>query len=212
MPNEKIIYIEDQQGSIETFTRALRRLYGKEYLIEAIKPLSSLPETLDRILSAGDAVAFFLDEKLSLSGEANFHGTDLAEAIREFDYKVPVYILTSYSSEIDPLNENVEYILDKNDFGYPDRRHKIAKRLLRHVNTFKEIKNKRSHRFDQLLKKSLTEGLTTQEQQEYENLNFLRVKRVLATEEAPSLEQENNLIEREKIIETISKKIKEIKG
>ena len=212
MIKDKVVFIEDEQDSIETFGRALRRIYRDSCEVEAIMPSHNISETLGEFISLPNVVAIFLDEKLSLSGIANFSGSDLAEAIREYDDKIPVYIITSYKSQVEPHNRNIEFVIDKNDFGYPNKREAIANRVLRHTSIFKEISNERTIRFDALLKKSLNQSLSHSEIEEYDRLNVLRTKPILSSEIPASSDLEGRLAKREELIRIINTKIEELRG
>ncbi|MCP6269755.1 hypothetical protein NL475_27200, partial [Klebsiella pneumoniae] len=74
-------------------------------------------------------------------------------AIRIYDRKIPIYILTGYILTIDKNLADVEFVIDKGEWN--DNSEKFAKRFLRHIDTYNEVKDAQEKRFDELLCKSL---------------------------------------------------------
>lgn len=123
-----------------------------------------------------DKVTYFIDEKLKHSGVASYSGVELAERIRIFDSKIPVYILTSFADEIEKYLGDIEFVIDKNDWDLEEDGANLIKRFLRHINTYKDIKSQQAKRFEFLLEKSIFSSLSEKELEEFKALDLSRVK------------------------------------
>lgn len=212
MSKQQIIYIEDQDDTRDTFVRSLKRIYGPEFEIVAPVPCSDIMDMRKQLFNYENPVAFVLDEKLQFTGETKYLGSNLAEKIREIDSKVPVYILTSFAGDVDPLSGSVEFVIDKNITSDPEQRNKLAQRMRRHLNTYQDIKTERCKRFDELLAKSINNSLSDDEIKEYEELNFIRVKPVLIDETVPSEQLESEMEKQNELLKTIQEDLDKLKG
>lgn len=209
--NKQVIYIEDEEAARNTFSRALKRIYGSDYVIEAPIPESNIIDMQKSLFKYKNPVAFVFDEKLRFTGETNYLGSELAEKVREIDSKIPIYILTSYAGEVDPLAGSVEFVIDKTMAGDPIKREQLASRLRRHQSTFDDIRTDRANLFDMLLKKSITHGLTEEELSQFEELNFLRVKPILFDEAIPTQKLEIELKRQDALLDLINEGISKLK-
>ncbi|WP_193161208.1 hypothetical protein [Microbulbifer hainanensis] len=209
--NNQIIYIEDQEDARKTFSNTLKRIYGLEYEIVTPIPCAEILEMREKLFNFESPAAFVLDEKLQFTGETKYSGSDLAKAIREIDSKIPVYILTSYAGDVDPLSGEIEFVIDKTIAGDPDRRKMLAQRMRRHQETFNDIKTNRANRFNYLLAKSINESLSAEELAEYEELNILRVKNALLNEQIPTQELESQIEQQNKLLNEIHEELKILK-
>lgn len=209
--SNQVIYIEDQADTRDTFVRSLRRVYGNEYEIIAPEPKPRIEDMIKHLFSYDSPVAFILDEKLQLTGETSYLGSELAEEIRVIDNKIPIYILTSFSGDVDHISGNIEFVIDKNTLSDSKERDKLSQRMRRHQSTFADIKSERAERLDFLLQKSIESSLTDDEHKEYEQLNFFRLKPILIDEGIPSESMEIELKRQEELIELISEDLEKIK-
>ncbi|MDR6985385.1 hypothetical protein J2X32_004050 [Rheinheimera pacifica] len=207
----QVIYIEDELTARKTFARSLRRMYGAEYDIETPNPEHEILDMQKLLFSYKNPVAFIFDEKLKFTGTTNYLGSELAEKVREIDSKIPIYILTSFAGEVDPLAGSVEFIIDKTMVGDPEKRDQLACRLRRHQDTFDDIRTERAKKFDHLLKKSINYGLTEEELKVFDELNFVRVKPILFDESIPTLRLEAELKKQDELLDRIIDGISRLK-
>jgi hypothetical protein len=126
------------------------------------------------------------------------------------DQKVPIYILTSDAGSIEPIFGDIEFVIDKHDISDEDKRVELAKRMMRHINTFNDIKSERATRLDDLLKKYIEEGLTEAEQKEFNGLNFLRTKPILLEEQGQSDVLKAELDKQADLLRQIDEQLKEM--
>lgn len=212
MSIETVLYIEDEDGAKKTYLSSLQRTFGKEYEIVAPDIQPDIAGMLESILNYQGLVSLVIDERLTVTGIANYQGTDLADAIREIDKKIPIYILTSYAKDVDQIHGSIEFVIDKDIMSDLKKRDKLASRIRRHLATYKDIKSDREKRFDELLRKSMGGGLAEEEIKEFEDLNFLRAKPILIEEQvnAEKMRMENN--KQEDLLKQISEAIKKGKS
>lgn len=207
--NDKIIFIDDQENVRRLFGKRLQRLFGELAEVISLAPKRTLDEMVSTLINTRYVSSYIIDENLTFSGEAQYQGSNLIESIREIDPKIPIYILTSDVSTVDTLSGDIEFVIDKVDMNSPENKEKLLKRFIRHLNTYKDIKNNQALRFDELLIKSLNEALTEEEKNEFNTLNATRSK-ILIDEGCIS---ENDLLklkdQNDKLLE-IEKKLKDI--
>ncbi|MPY23135.1 hypothetical protein [Shewanella sp. YLB-07] len=195
---EKVIFIDDEEDSRIIYEDVLQDIYGEEYDVVAIEPEQTISDMVSKLSAITNLVSIVIDEKLQVGLATNYQGSQLVEAIRVLDSKLPLYILTSEISLITPPLGSVEYIIDKNEVERPSYKEQYSILMRRHINSFNDIKTKRAERFDKLLKKSIEKGLTAQEKIEYENLDIVRIKPVLSEEcsgDAEELDRQQSLID-----------------
>lgn len=206
---EIIIFIDDERSSRTIYKGTLQDIYGDEYFVVAIEPEITIHDMLKAIEKYENVVSIVIDEKLHVVVGTEYKGSQLVEAIRVSDGKLPLYILTSEMGLIEPPFGSVEYIIDKSKIEQDSYKNECAILMRRHINSFNDIKSERSERFDFLLRKSIDEDLTEAESKEYEELDFLRIKRVLSTE---SLVPSEELKKQEDLLEQIEDQLKKIDG
>ncbi|WP_421176528.1 hypothetical protein [Aeromonas jandaei] len=211
---KKIIYIDDQANSRALFSQLLMGFLGSE--CKVVTP--QLEKTKDKMLyelfhntEYLNAASYIIDERLCMTGEAEYQGNQLAESIRIIDEKIPVYILTSYSKDVDSLAGSIEFVIDKNDLSDLENGKKIAQRILRHMNIYNDIRSERALRFDSLLAKSLNETLTQEEVAEFDSLNVLRTRATLMDETQPSTETEASEIIKISLLDEIKAELEQLK-
>lgn len=206
----KVIYIEDEIVPRDMFKESLKSIY--EDGIEIVTPdvERNISDMITVCNNYDNVAGYVIDEKLKISGEATYLGTDLAQAIRDIDSKIPVYILTSDASNVDNNLGSIEYIISKNDLSDRVQYNIIQQRLRRHLDIYNDIKSKRALRLEELLIKSMNEDLTIEENKEFEELNLIRMKPILLEESSESKKLKNDLDNQEAILKDIESKLNEL--
>lgn len=172
----KIVFIDDDRNIRATYELSMQMMFEKSFEIVCLDVKPSLKEMMQVLDAIPDKVTYFIDEKLKHSGVASYTGSELVEQIRLIDSKIPIYMLTSYSGEIEQYLGDVEFIIDKNDWDSDEEEDNLKKRFLRHINTYEDVKSKQAKRFDDLFEKSLFSTLSNDEIKEFEALNIGRSK------------------------------------
>ncbi len=204
---EKIIFIDDEEDSRIIYEDVLQDIYGAEYEVEAIEPEPTIGDMVSKLSDIPNLVSIVIDEKLQVGQATDYQGSQLVEAIRVLDSKLPLYILTSEISLITPPMGSVEYVIDKNEVERPDYKEQCSMLMRRHINSFSDIKTIRAERFNELLKKSIESGLSADEAMEYEALDIVRVKPILATEDPSGSEE---LDKQQALIDEIEAKLQQL--
>ncbi|WP_460158458.1 hypothetical protein [Pseudomonas sp. S3_E11] len=205
--NEQIIFIDDEKSSRTLYRAILQDIYGDEYTVMAIEPKPTIAEMIKALEKIDSKVSIIIDEKLNVEIGTDYTGSQLVKAIRTLDSKLPLYILTSEMGLVESPFGSIEYTIDKNIIQVEEHKKQFAIMMRRHINSFNEIKSARSQRFEQLLKKSIKEELSKEELVEYEELDFLRVREVLSTENVVSSAE---LDRQEDLIKEISAKLEQL--
>jgi hypothetical protein len=174
----KIIFIDDDSDIRATYEISMQMMFDDKFEIVCLDAEPSLKDMMKVLDGIPDKVTYFIDEKLKHSGIASYTGTELVENIRVLDSKVPIYILTSFSDEIEQYLGDIEFVIDKNYWETDEEEHNLKKRFLRHINTYKDIKSEQAKRFDELLEKSLFTTLLEGEIEEFKALNLGRSKKM----------------------------------
>ena len=131
----KIIFVDDDENIRATFKDSIELMFDDEYEAICLDVEPSLREMMSTLDSFDDKVAYFIDEKLSHGGRANYSGIDIIEEIRKIDSKIPIYILTSTASAIEQYLGNIEFVIDKNDWESSEEENNLKQRFLRHIHT-----------------------------------------------------------------------------
>jgi hypothetical protein len=176
---DKIILIDDQPDVLETFGRRLNRLFQDHAEVLCLLPEPTVEEMVNNLDAIDNVVAFIIDENLQHSGFTDYQGVELVSKIRELDSKIPIYVLTSDTSWVDPLLGDIEFVIDKVDINNKENKEEFLKKFIRHLATYKDIKSIQAQRFDVLLSKSLSNPLTADEQEEFNAINLIRSKTLL---------------------------------
>lgn len=205
--SEIVIFIDDEETSRTMYSAALQDIYGDEYEVVAIAPETDIPAMTRTLERYERVVSIVIDEKLHVGVGTDYKGSQLVEAIRTTDKKLPLYSLTSEMGLIEPPFGSVEYIIDKSKIEIESYQSQLALLMRRHINSFNEIQNQRTQRFDELLKKSVETGLSAEEQNEYAELDFYRIRQALANEPVVAA---GELEERERLLEEIEKQLQDL--
>lgn len=173
-----IVFIDDDSYIRATYELSMSMMFSEGYKIVCLDVEPSLEEMIHVLNEIPEKVTYFIDEKLKHSGIASYNGVELVERIRFFDSKIPIYILTSFSDEIEKYLGDIEFVIDKNDWDLEEDDGNLIKRFLRHINTYKDVKSKQALRFEYLLEKSIFQTLTEVEIEEFKSLDLSRVKNI----------------------------------
>jgi hypothetical protein len=203
---EKIIFIDDEPDSRVIYEDVLQDIYGEEYEVEAIEPEQTISEMVSKLSNIPNLVSIVIDEKLQVGLATDYQGSQLVDAIRVLESKLPLYILTSETSLITSPLGTVEYVIDKNEVEKLEYKNQCSMLMRRHINSFNDIKTTRAKRFDELLKKSIESGLSAEEKTEYEALDIIRIKPVLSAEDSGDSEELNR---QQSLISDIEAKLKQ---
>lgn len=171
-----IIFIDDDSDVRATYQLSMSLMFSGEFEVLCLDVEPSLDSMVQVLKDIPKKITFFIDEKLKHSGVATYNGVELAERIRVFDSKIPIYILTSFADEIEKYLGDIEFVIDKNDWDLDDTN--LKQRFLRHINTYKDIKSQQAKRFEVLLEKSIFSTLTEDELEEFKALDLSRIKNV----------------------------------
>lgn len=157
--------------------------YKTAIRVEAVLARQSMGDYHD-LLNDSRTVAIIVDQRLNEIRGIDHTGIELTKRLRALAPKLPIYILTNYAQSDDFLGNEwtVEDIIPKEDMHDPDTLKTIIARLLRRIDVHQSIMESREARFRDLLKKSLTEALTADEQAELSNLQLDRTAVIISNE------------------------------
>jgi len=203
----KIIFIDDREDVRFTYKRNLTRIFRNIAEVIALEPLAKIEDMISLLDKIDEKVMYVVDEDLQHYGVAQYSGAQLIQAIRISNRKIPIYILTGYILTIDKNLADVEFVIDKGEWN--ENSQKFAKRFLRHIDTYNEVKNLQEKRFDELLCKSLVSILTEDEEKEYSALNLNRSK-ILANESIITTKDLERLNDKEKKLIDIQERLRDI--
>ncbi|WP_460108847.1 hypothetical protein [Pseudomonas sp. S3_H04] len=207
MEKNVVLYIDEEQNALDSYGRALRKNLPPELEIICALPQPTLPLMLKFICSMRPRVAsIVVDEHLEVAGTADYIGSQLADAYRQLDSKIPIYILSNHPDEIDDNLESVEYILSKDDFADGGAALESAiKRMVRHINAYEQIVDEREQRFVLLLRKYVLSEISIEEAKELNELKFWREAPAAIEESTMTMELKRKLDEQEDTLNNIEK-------
>ncbi len=177
-------FIDENAMQRQTFTNALRSALPDTIKVREQEPFKSLQDYLP-MLANPQTACIITDQRLKESGVATYTGIDLADFIRGFNSKLPIYILTNYADDTDEfigLEWSVDDIIAKADLADAEGQQIVAARIARRVDTYKDVLDKQSKRTQELISKSSREMLSESELEELENLGLQRSSPALAEE------------------------------
>lgn len=199
-----VVYIDEDVNSRRVFGGIIEQNLSEEVDFFAIEPSNTVQAMLEKLEKMpGRLVSVVIDERLYATGTADFTGSDFVEAYRQFDDKLPIYILTNHPGDIDEWFSGVEYILSKSDVADDHTAPKIFSRILRHINVYITICDQRNHRFRQLIGKSIDEILTEDEAKELDELRRWRVMGALSVEQPFASHLKGKLDKKQQILDEI---------
>lgn len=197
-----LVLVLDEATEYHGFIQnGLEEVYGDEIEVRIEEPLNTKENMIEHIQSYHEQLATLIfDERLNETGDCDYIGSELAEAYRSYDPKIPIYILTSFPDTVDEKSGDIEYVIDKGDLTDDVLIEKLSPRLRRHVDIYKDMVGKRKKRLDKLLIKQLDNNLTADEIQQLKNLQFWRTRPIDLEESILSEELKISLDEKEKIL------------
>lgn len=207
MEKNVVLYIDEEQTALDSYGRELRKNLPQELEIICALPQPTLPLMLKFICSMRQRIAsIVVDEHLEVAGTADYIGSQLADAYRQLDDKIPIYILSNHPDEIDENLESVEYILSKDDFADGGAALESAiKRMVRHINAYEQIVDEREQRFLHLLKRYVLSDISTEEASELNELKFWREVPAAIEESTMTMELKRKLDDQEDTLNKIEK-------
>ncbi|MCK9709475.1 hypothetical protein [Pseudomonas syringae] len=207
MEKNVVLYIDEEQTALDSYGRELRKNLPQELEIICALPQPTLPLMLKFICSMRQRIAsIVVDEHLEVAGTADYIGSQLADAYRQLDNKIPIYILSNHPDEIDENLESVEYILSKDDFADGGAALESAiKRMVRHINAYEQIVDEREQRFLHLLKRYVLSEISTEEASELNELKFWREVPAAIEESTMTMELKRKLDDQEDTLNKIEK-------
>lgn len=210
----KILWADEEQSVFDTFLKYLEECFGDQIEVLPEIPLPKIEAMLERISTDSSLIALILDQRLKAKGTVGYTGIELADAVRRYNTKIPLYILTNWYEDPDLQSGDylVEDIFDKKQMMNPEYRRKIAARVRRHTGTYLDILSDREKRFEELLRKSIESELSDDERTEFGHLSFWRDKSMLADEEPWAHELQQKLDEQQKLLEDLQEKTESQQG
>lgn len=199
MDRNVVLYIDEEQTALESYGRVLRQQLPRDLEVVCRTPEPTIGKMVSLICGMRARVAsIILDQHLEAAGTADYIGSELADAYRQLDNKIPIYILSNHPDDVDDNHQSIEYVLSKDDFSDGGEALKSAtKRIVRHINTYGEILSENEQRFVDLLRRHVAAEITEAESAELEELKFWREVPVALEESALTLDLKKQLDEQE---------------
>jgi DNA-binding LytR/AlgR family response regulator len=210
MQRNKIYFIDEDAAARRANCRYLSALLDEPKLyIESLEPLRNFHEYND-LVSRPSTAAFILDQRMKGSGLVNYQGIDLARYLRGIDSKMPIYILTGHPGEDADFAGSrhlVEYIIGKDEIEdiHSDQAKIVKARILRHLNTFNDIRDEQEQRFHDLILKSMNGKLTLEEAEEMNRIEGVTTAPLVAAERARENELNDKLEKLRAVLEALPK-------
>ena len=177
--------IDENVDQLFTYCTELQHLLPDSIRVEALLALPRKEDYIDRVLSNPNTACILIDQRLKDTGVANYQGIELAKTLRSVNSKIPIYILTNWAKaegEFIGGEWSVEDIVAKDDLQDDEIVKIVISRMLRRIDVYADLLGDRERRFNDLLRKSLTEQLSPEEKDDLESLQFERSAAILATE------------------------------
>lgn len=213
MTDNKIIWLVDEnENQSKTYARRLGRLMPDPIKIDRIFPPFRTKEEYIAVLDDPDTACIVVDQRLKDTGEATYTGIELAQYLRGINKKIPIYILTNFADEEDEFaggEWSVEDIISKDVLNDEEEAQIVKARILRRMDVYEDLLNKRAQRFSELLKKSLTDNLNEAELQELEELQFERTASTLAGELAEQQALDQIIKTNKELLDILSQTIRD---
>jgi hypothetical protein len=176
--------IDDNEDELHTYYNVFKRMLPTSLQIKAIEAYKHLDNYLS-ILADENTVCIVTEQKLKVTEIANYTGVELAEFLRGINTKVPIYIVTNFPYDRDEFENRewiVEDIISKSDLTQESKSKILAARILRRINVYTDITEKRQDRMKNLLRKSMNGELDENELSEIDNLKLEKISASLAEE------------------------------
>jgi|GEM_PF-5400467 len=172
MSTTTVYFVDEDPAQRDNTGWALRKLFeGNEIKIESIAPLQEFA-AYGALLHG--QVAFLVDEKLSVTGEVQYDGHQLATYLRGVRPDIPIFIITAFPPETVPVEAqvNIEGIIGKTETtpGDPSAE-RFRARFLRALGAYEAALTDGARRVHELILKSVSETLTEAEANELHKLD-----------------------------------------
>lgn len=199
MENSIIWLIDDNYNESETFKSVFEIDFPANIEFKIVKPLFAKKYDYVKLLEPEETACIIIDQKLKETGEVNYLGIEIAQFLRSINQKVPIYILTNFSTDSDAFTEgewSVEAILDKSDLAKvgSEKSKTVIARILRRIINYSDYLANREKKFQELIRKSLIGEMSSEDKKELDEIQFERTAPILA-EELPKLQELNNVLE-----------------
>jgi hypothetical protein len=205
----QVLYIDEEPMALRVMGKRLQRAFGPEVTITPILPEATISLMTQKIESFAPLVSVVIDQKLNAAGGPSYVGTELANAIRRMDHKMPIYILTNVADDVNPNLADVEYILSKDDMSDDTQLEAVGARLRRHINVFQDLLSAREVRFEELLRRGYEGPLNKEDEEEFRSLSFQRERQIVVTELLESVDLNKKLDAAEKTLAEIKASLKQ---
>lgn len=203
MKEKTVLVLDEEVDNHDFMQRDLQTAYGEEVTVLLETPLRTKEQMVERIQVLSDRlVALIFDERLYETGDCDYNGSELAAVYRAYDAKIPIYILTSYTTDVDESGD-VEYVIDKGDLNEDKALELLSQKLRRHINIFGDIVDERHRALDALLIKHCAGGLNEDELKQLQQLQFWKSKGIELEESLLSESIKQNLDQKEQLLQEL---------
>jgi len=198
--NNPIIWlIDENERELRLHVNILKNAISDQQAKIEVLPVPARPHIGDYhdILRDPRTVAIIVDQRLNEVRGIDHTGIELSKRLRSLAPRLAIYILTNYAQSDDFLGDewSVDDILPKDEMHNADYLKTFVARLLRRIDEHHAKMEARDARFRELLKKSLVEDLTEDEQKELEELQFERTA-VIVSDETSKLQRLEKALEK----------------
>lgn len=168
MRKHKVAYVDENSRDIHNFQRRVYEILD----VLAFIPKPDLDEFVQELLDS-DAQAFVVDFRLheyrtEVEGPITYNGSELIERILAVRKGFPCFVLTSFDEDAVQQTVDVNYVYPK-DILNPDKqlgKITLAEKIRVQIEHYQANLAKQSDRFQALLMKSDSQGLTEAEENE----------------------------------------------
>jgi hypothetical protein len=205
-----VLFLDEDKNQRDLLAPRLSFAFGDGVEVKPIPPERTIELMIEEFNKDRDRLrALVLDEQLYETGEADYTGSSLAKAFREYDSVIPIFILTSHSDEghLQEKYSDYDHVLNKEDFT-TEASEKIIVHLRRQIGRFDQYVNERSTRLHQLLEISILGELDENESNELSELTVWRNEATHLSEHYDQSQLKLELDEKQKTLDAIIAKMK----
>lgn len=148
---------DDMRDERHTYQRVLGRAMQGLAEVRGQEPYPTLDHYLP-LLNDPATACVITDHRLQIAGMAAYTGIDLAQYIRRINTKLPLYILTNYADDRDAFlmgEWSVEDIISKDDLKDARGQRTVAARIVRRIDTYRDILDARGAKLQDLITRSV---------------------------------------------------------
>jgi hypothetical protein len=194
MKKHKVAYVDEERSAINTFQRQVHETLD---VLEFI-PKPDLDEFVQELLNS-EAEAFVVDFRLNVGridveGPITYNGSELVEKILAVRKGFPCFVLTGYDEDAVQQTTDVNYVYSKDilEPGKQPGNITLAEKIRVQIEHYQANLKKQNERFEALLHKSETQGLTEAEENELLKLDSF-LESVLDDRESLAPEKKNEI-------------------